>query len=90
MKSAFPHVALFKRQKKKYFASYLFVASHVPLSLPDVRNVPGELRGMTYHSMRRTWRQVEPSPDAFVFTDDHAPIERFVHGMLLGAVTGGE
>jgi len=94
-KSVFPHVALFIRKKRRHFANYLYVGSRVRLTPPDVRltspdarMLPPDLRAVALPEMVDTWHEVAPPPDAFVFTDDRAPIEFFIHRMLLNNLTG--
>ena len=88
MKAVFPRVALFMRDKQKHFANYLFVGSRVKLSPPPATLLPRDLRFAALPWMARTWHEVAPPVDAFVFTDNHAPIEMFIHRLLFAAVAG--
>jgi predicted membrane-bound spermidine synthase len=52
--------------------------------LPD--SFPLEFRQFVAESVTRT-RLVAPTPGALVFTDDHAPVEQVVHGIIWDFVT---
>ena len=81
-------VDAFAATMKAVFPTYLFVGSRVALSPPPARLLPTGLRFAGLRGMVRTWHEVAPPGDAFVFTDDHAPIELFIHRMLFAAVAG--
>jgi hypothetical protein len=57
--------------------------AELPAALPE------EFRRFAAESALRV-RSGEIQPDAVIFTDDHAPVEQVVHGIIWDFVTSGD
>ena len=80
--SVFPKVQVFTKQGST-FDNHILLGSRHGLSLENLRDLAPALARVPLKDVEKTWRVPDPPADAFVFTDDHSPIEFFTERMIL-------
>jgi hypothetical protein len=93
MREVFPSVFIVEEPSEGFVTgNSLVVGTARPSSLADWRaNVASVRHPLLVEMARRaipTTREAAPSADTVVFTDDHAPVERLVHSIVLRYLLG--
>jgi spermidine synthase len=89
LKSVFPYLyRVTVRGDIALFTNFVYVGSRNPLVLGGMTDLSPELWPV-FTQMHKTWEMPRAADNAFVFTDDHSPIELFTERMILRAALSG-